>query len=190
MNLTAKLGLNVTDFTKGLLQAENQSDSSFNRIRRELERVQSGTQRLADSMRSPFEKLQDRLNGLQFPDWQKDKLFSAFNEQEMLKGAIAAEKMLVKLRQQADEYGKTATEIQRLNLVRIGATQTQLAEFDAIQKNIQALKQQENQLQKNQKKQQEMKNIFTGVKQQAFGFIAGAVMYGVLTSLTLVETSP
>lgn len=74
----------------------------------------------------------------------------------MLKGAIAAEKMLVSLRKQADEYGKTAAEIQRLNLVRTGATQKQLAGFDAIQKNIQALKQQENQLKKNQLQQEKM----------------------------------
>lgn len=80
-----------------------------------------------------------------------------------LKAAIAAEKMLIKLRQQADEYGKIATEIQRLNLMRTGATQNQLAEFDAIQKNIQVLKQAENQTNKlripKEKRKQTFKNI-------------------------------
>lgn len=136
MNLTARLGLNVTDFVSGLVQAENQSNSSFERVRREMARVQSSTQKMADSLRSPFEKLQARLSGLQIPEWQSDKLKQAFDENEMNKGVIAAEKMLQTLRQQAAEYGKSTEEIQKMRLKAAGANDIQMKNLELLQSTI------------------------------------------------------
>ena len=183
MNLTAKFGLDVTDFVSGLSKIENQSDRSFASVQREMAKLQNSSQRLLDSLKSPFEKLQDKLTKIKAPDIQKDQLFAAFDENEMLKGVVASEKMLQTIRLQAEEYGKTSAEVQRLRLVRAGANAEQLKEFDTIQKNIQAMQEQRQATDALAAAEQRRKQTMTSLIQAAKGFVIGAVAVGGVRSV-------
>lgn len=183
MNLTAKFGLDVTDFVSGLSKIENQSDRSFASVQREMAKLQSSSERLLNSLKSPFEKLQDKLTKIKAPDIQKDQLFAAFDENEMLKGVVASEKMLQTIRLQAEEYGKTSAEVQRLRLVRAGANAEQLAEFDAIQKNITAMQEQRQATDALAAAEQRRKQTMTSLIQAAKGFVIGAVAVGGVRSV-------
>ena len=183
MNLTAKFGLDVTDFVSGLSKIENQSDRSFASVQREMAKLQNSSQRLLDSLKSPFEKLQDKLTKIKAPDLQQTQIKAAFDENEMLKGVVASEKMLQTIRLQAEEYGKTSAEVQRLRLVRAGANAEQLKEFDTIQKNIQAMQEQRQATDALAVAEQRRKQTMASLVQAAKGFVIGAVAVGGVRSV-------
>lgn len=175
MNLTAKIGLNVNDFVSGLTKIEGQSDRSFNAVQREIAKLQASSQRLANSLQTPFEKLQTKISSLKIPDLQAGQLTAAFDENQMIKGAVAAEKMLVSIREQAQEYGKTAAEVQRLRLVKVGATAEQLKEFDLIQRNISAMREQRTATEQLAAAEMRRKQTLATLVQAAKGFVVGAI---------------
>ena len=173
MNLTAKLGIDVSDFTAGLKQAETQSDKSFSAIVKEFNKVQREAKRTLANATTPFEKAMARL-GDKATGEQIIQLKLAYDEAQFAKGVANAERQIEALKQELSEYGKSATEIQRMRIVRQGATEAQLREFDALSKKKDALIAERNELDKSNNALSQRANVLNSLK----GLIVGAFAVG------------